>query len=87
MFSKVIALILTLSVVAAWTDSSNYSFEDFVAEFQHPWTQGSAEWELRRGLFENELNQVRLHNSQPHSWKKTVNRFSAMTSSEKKVTF
>jgi len=46
---------------------------------------GTAEIETRRGLFNAELARVKAHNAKNLSWKEGVNKFSAMTATEKKA--
>lgn len=62
-----------------------YSFDRYVKEFRHPWVEGSEEYTTRKSIFENELKRVVSHNDAEVGWKTSVNKYSAMTSAEKKV--
>ncbi len=66
-------------------DLDNYSFEEFVKEFNfnyHP-----SEIATRRELFNSELNRIKVHNAKNLSWKEDVTKFSAMSPQEKKAFF
>lgn len=60
----------------------NYSFEQFLKEFKLKYNP--AELESRRALFNTELKRVREHNAKKLSWTEGINKFSAMTATEKK---
>ena len=71
-----------------WKELKNYSFEKFVAEFKHEFgAVGGDEWNKRKSLFETELARVVKHNDGNFSWKEGVNKFSALSSSEKKALY
>lgn len=67
-----------------WSDLGAYNFESFVSDFRHPWTAGSNEFVERKAIFDEEIRRVREHNSRNATWKEGINRFSAMTVSERK---
>lgn len=83
-----LALVLISTVIAvaarpSWNDLNNYSFDQFVKDFKFDFKE--SETEMRRSLFHSELARVRAHNSRNDvSWKEGINKFSAMTVSEKK---
>ena len=83
---RTVSLCALLALVAAKDISlESYTFEKFVEDFQvkfHP-----SETAARRTIFEKELQRVREHNGKNLSWKEGLNKFSAMTPSEKKVLF
>jgi cathepsin L len=90
MFSKVFVLAsICLAVVAAakptWRDLDNYTFDHFMTDFNFKFSP--EEIEMRRSLFISEISRVREHNRKNLSWKEGINKFSAMTSVEKKSTF
>lgn len=90
MFFKVVVVLATIAAAGArttWKDLAEYNFEKYVAEFQHPWAKGTTEYNSRKKIFDEELARVRGHNVANLSWKEGVNKFSAMTVSEKKVVF
>lgn len=67
-------------------DLRTYTFEKFVQDFRMGWTPGSSEFFTRKALFQEELKRVISHNSNSNgAHKATVNKFSAMTLSEKKA--
>ncbi len=82
---KSFSFLALLAVVANATQDlqyENYTFEKFLQEFNlkyHP-----SEIAARRTIFENELQRIRSHNSKNLSWKEGINKFSALTMSEKK---
>mmetsp|Transcript_13377 Transcript_13377/g.20109 ORF Transcript_13377/g.20109 Transcript_13377/m.20109 type:complete len:376 (-) Transcript_13377:234-1361(-) len=61
----------------------NYSFEQFVSDFKHNYSP--QERTLRREIFHRELESVIAHNSGKSSWRRGINRYSAMTTEEKKA--
>jgi len=63
-----------------WYELESYTFEDYVREFGKFYN--AEEYHVRRELFENRLKQIKLHNSQQHSWKKGVNRLTDRTEEE-----
>lgn len=76
----------TVVVVASrptWNDLNNYSFDQFIKDFNFDFKE--SEIQLRRSLFHAELARVRAHNEKNLSWKEGINKFSAMTSAEKKA--
>jgi cathepsin L len=77
--------VLLLSLIAAVSavDLNNYSFEQYVVEFNLNYQP--AEVETRKSLFNAELARVRAHNEKNLSWQETMNRFSCMTPAEKKA--
>lgn len=84
--SRLATLLSVLVVVAArttWKDLDNYNFGKYVEEFGFSWKD--AEYTKREQIFVKELARVRAHNAAGKSWKEGVNKFSAMTVSEKQV--
>lgn len=63
----------------------HYSFSRYVQDFRHPWVEGSDEYAQRKTIFESELKRVVSHNENNLGWKTSVNKYSAMTSAEKRV--
>jgi cathepsin L len=67
--------------------SSDYDFSQFLVDFK---LQGQAaswspeEHSAREELFREQVNRVRQHNAQKHSYKIAVNKYSAMTAKEKR---
>lgn len=76
---------LLATVVAASRNLDNYTFEQFLQDYNLKYE--TKEYATRKQLFEKELQRVRVHNSKNSSWKEGINKFSAMTSEEKKVSF
>lgn len=85
MFTKAIILLAALASVSArtsWKDLDTYTFENYVKEFGQNFKKN--EIDMRKGLFQEEIERVRAHNAKGLSWKEGVNKFSAMTAAEKK---
>ena len=81
----VLILAVAASVVAKSLDYDNYTFEKFMDEFEVNYSPH--EIEFRRGIFMTELDRVRTHNSKKLGWTETINKFSAMSGSEKNAFF
>lgn len=85
------AQLLTLLATAGFaqgktlTDLKSYSFEQFVNDFHHSFAP--EEITNRREIFNKELARVVKHNEAKLGWTETVNKHSALTSSEKKARF
>lgn len=82
-FSAVSLALLSASASASLRDLENYTFDDFVKEFKHKW-EGKELLE-RKINFENELKRV-IKSNEVNPWTETINKYSAMTKSEKKMT-
>jgi cathepsin L len=86
MYSRLVALALTALAAQGKVlkDIENYTFEQFVTDFNHEFS--AEEHSVRKGLFEAELTRVIEHNTaNKGSWKETINKFSAFTPEEKKA--
>lgn len=86
MFSKVVALSLLAGAATANLAVDKVSFEAFAKQYHPRMVEGSAEWHQRKQLFEDSVSEIRAHNAQKSSYKKGLNKFSASTPKEKKVT-
>jgi len=88
---QLLILLIVIAVVSAsrvWRslehqERHHYSFDDFKVEFGRVY-KDEAEESMRRKLFEESLAKVHMHNKQSSSWKIGVNKFSDMTTVEKK---
>jgi cathepsin L len=86
MIAAVALATLFHSASASGGGLDTYSFDRYVAEFRHPWKAGTPEYAERRTIFEKELQRIREHNEfSGTSWKQGVNRFTAMTASERQA--
>lgn len=74
---------LAVSAQAKSVDLDSYNFEAFVKEHKHSWK--GEELVKRQAIFEAELTRVKEHNAANKSWKEGINKFSALTKSEKKI--
>eukprot|EP00598_Pedospumella_elongata_P001157 CAMPEP_0184966694 /NCGR_PEP_ID=MMETSP1098-20130426/302_1 /TAXON_ID=89044 /ORGANISM="Spumella elongata, Strain CCAP 955/1" /LENGTH=370 /DNA_ID=CAMNT_0027488021 /DNA_START=40 /DNA_END=1152 /DNA_ORIENTATION=+ len=84
MFSKIALVALGASMAAATTvDLNNYTFDKYLADFKLNFP--AAELESRRATFLSELTRVKAHNAKNLSWKEGMNKFSVLTSQEKKA--
>uniref|UniRef100_A0A7S1Q9J2 Uncharacterized protein n=1 Tax=Neobodo designis TaxID=312471 RepID=A0A7S1Q9J2_NEODS len=83
-----IAALLLLGFAAAarpkWHELEGYTFERYIKDFGKPHRRGTVEHAKRKALFEAALARVQQHNSEGHSWKKGVNKFSDWTPEELK---
>lgn len=86
-YSTVLALtgLAAVSARPALDQLHQYTFDKYVKEFRHPWTEDHSEYGDRRAIFEKELTRVQQHNAAEKSWKEGINKFSAFTSQEKMV--
>jgi cathepsin L len=84
---QLIFLILLIVIVAVSSKivDESYSFEQYVSDFKHKWEKGTTEYDHRRSLFAAEHARVLAHSKKGLSWTEGVNKFSAMTTSEKKA--
>jgi hypothetical protein len=60
---KSLLLVGALAAAAASHNLEHASFEDHVAKYGLTFSQGSAEWHQRKGLFEAERERVVKHNA------------------------
>jgi len=64
-----------------WFQLDDYTFDDYLQEFSKSYPP--QELESRRLIFEDKLQSIRLHNSNPtNTWKKGVNRLTDKTDEE-----
>jgi len=59
-----------------------YTFDQYVNEFQKPYTKGGLEYKYRKGLFDNRLNKIMHVNGLGKQFKLGVNKFTDMTEEE-----
>eukprot|EP00697_Spironema_sp_BW2_P002412 gnl/Spiro4/13222_TR7018_c0_g1_i1.p1 gnl/Spiro4/13222_TR7018_c0_g1~~gnl/Spiro4/13222_TR7018_c0_g1_i1.p1 ORF type:complete len:386 (+),score=83.69 gnl/Spiro4/13222_TR7018_c0_g1_i1:38-1159(+) len=78
-------LVLCGLAFATPSDLRKYTFDQYVKDFRKGYVEGSAEWEQRRAVFEQNLREIVDHNSQKRSWSKGVNAFTDLTTEEFKV--
>ena len=76
------ALAASSSATNAVKNLDGYTFENFMKDFKIKYD--SSELEMRREIFQNELNRVQLHNTKNLGWTEAINKFSALTNAEKK---
>jgi cathepsin L len=76
---------LAAARVVSREELASYTFEKFVSDFHHPWKTGTEEFNRRKAIFEDELRRVIMHNARKSSYTMSVNKFSAMTLSEKQA--
>jgi len=78
-------VLLAATARVHFSEVVSYTFEKFVTDFNFLWKEGSEEWMTRRGYFLHELERIIAHNALNKPWKETVNKFSAMSPSERKA--
>ena len=84
MFSKVLIATLCASTLAAKViDLGNYSFDQYLVDFNLKFQ--SSELAARKATFLREVARVQAHNAKNLSWKEEINKFSVLTSAEKKA--
>ena len=81
--SRFIALLVQLAVYFAAAHEDIMSFETYVKTYDFKWS--GDELNYRRDLFQKEVDRVVAHNRANKSWKEGINKFSALTASEVKV--
>lgn len=81
----IVALACLMASVAAVKDLENYSFEKYLVDFNLHYE--ASELPMRKQLFESELSRVKAHNSKNPKWKESVNKFSVLTTDERKAFF
>ena len=66
-----------------WNELDEYNFDNYVADFGL--SLSSQEYDYRKGIFDTELLRVKAHNKKNLSWKEGINKFSMLTTEEKRV--
>ena len=79
----VIAILVFAAVVSA-IDLESYNFKQYVSDFGRTYAEGSAEYEMREKIFNQNLAEVRAHNAGSHAYTKGINKFSDRTDGELK---
>ena len=69
-------------IVCAKRDIDNYNFKQYVSDFGRTYAKGSAEYEMREKIFNQNLAEVRAHNAGSHAYMKGINQFSDQTEVE-----
>lgn len=57
-------------------------FVKFVKDFKKPYVEGSSEWLKHMTIFNDNLKKIEKHNSEHHSWRMTVNRFTDLSAED-----
>merc|ERR1719436_1385058 len=81
MITFLIALAVSVSGKTLWHQLEGYTFEDYVQEYEKVYSTKD-EYSYRKNLFEAKLKDIFQHNSEDHTWKKGVNKFSDLTKEE-----
>ena len=69
-----------------WSQIQNYTFQQFVQEFNLDLHHGTEEYSTRLAIFERELERVVAHNLHSGaSWKENINHMSHLTATEKQA--
>jgi len=81
----VTALLAVVSMAASpkWHQLDSYSFDQFIVDQGRRYAPGSAEYDKRKAIFEENMKEIRTHNADG-SWayKKGVNQFTDVTKEE-----
>ena len=87
----VITLIAVLAAAAfakkpSWNELEGYTFDKFARDFKKPYTTGEERYQVRKAIFEENLDRIKLLNADTtRSWKAGVNMFSDMSPAEFKA--
>jgi cathepsin L len=82
---KIVASVVATLGLAIGAFSNELSFEDYVSKYEKGYEADSAEYYMRKFIYETELDEIRQHNSNlGASYTKGVNMFTDMTPEEKK---
>lgn len=77
-------LVVGVGAKTLWHQLDGYTFEDYCKEYNKFYPEGDV-YEYRKGLFLRKLAKVQKHNSEDHSWKEGINKFSDQTHEEFKA--
>jgi len=78
--------VASVSAKTLWHQLEGYSFDDYIQEYEKVYAT-TEEFNYRKGLFEKKLKEIFQHNSEDHTWKKGVNKFSDLTKEEFKARY
>jgi C1A family cysteine protease len=85
LFFLLSAFLAVVSGKTAWNSLENYTFEDYLKEFNLSFSE--KELPQRREIFTSELARIKSHNAKELGWKEGVSKFTVMTAAEKTVSF
>lgn len=77
---------VSASAKTLWHQLEGYTFDDYVQEYEKVYATKD-EYLLRKSIFEAKLKDIFQHNSEDHTWKKGVNKFSDLTKEEFKARY
>jgi hypothetical protein len=87
MFINFVSVLMCVAAVAAanpkWHELNGYTFEKYVSDFNFKFPAN--ELATRKAAFATELARVQAHNAKNLSWKEGMNKFSVLTSAERKA--
>jgi len=80
----IIACFVSLAYCAPkWHQLEGYTFDQYTMDFQKSYAPGSAEWTLRKDIFEEKISQIIAFNRDPsQTYKQGINRYSDLSSAE-----
>jgi len=70
------------SGVLALEEVSNYTFANYINDFQRTYKPGSDEYQKRAAIFQERAAEVQKHNAVKSTWKKGINHLTDRTSEE-----
>ncbi|KAL4508002.1 hypothetical protein ABPG72_021375 [Tetrahymena utriculariae] len=88
MIKYIIFATLLLSVVSCkpkWHQLQNYTFEQYIVDFEKEYQVDSEEYNQRKQIFDKNLVEIIAFNNKGHSYKKGVNRNTDLTTKEFQV--
>ncbi|EAR99302.3 papain family cysteine protease (macronuclear) [Tetrahymena thermophila SB210] len=81
------ALIVLATAAPKWNQLVNYTFDDYVKDFNKAYTKFSAEYNQRKRIFEQKLKEIKAFNSNSENgYKKGINQFTDRTAEELRET-
>ena len=81
-----VAVIFCLALVCSarpkWNQLNDYSFAQYAKDFSKEYAAGTDVWNVRKTIFEKNLNSIRQFNSKPATYRQGVNHMTDWTNSE-----
>jgi len=72
--------IVCVSAKTLWHQLDDYTFEDYCQEYEKVYSPKEALY--RKGLFDQKMKEIKIHNSGDSTYKKGINKFSDLTNEE-----
>lgn len=80
------ALLASSAIVSSGAElGADYSFEEYVADYERAYSRDSGEYRVREKIVQQRLREAREHNAKAKSWKMGVNHLTDLTDEELKL--